>query len=132
MLKNQEVNEETQFNRTANCRARGSSVASALQNKARRDARQSKRKAEVNAVLADTATRSAAWDISEVLYDVKTVKVADILARTDSPSEYYLQAVSGFLAQLDQVGAIVLNGEAIFIADYDLLIEVLGRYLDRH
>jgi hypothetical protein len=127
-MDDQEIGRERVYR---NARTRGGRIAGALMQRARDRAKRVYEQANVNETVCEMEVHAAAWDISEVCYQTDKATVDEILARRNNPSDDYKSAVSGFLSQADQCGAVVLTGRKIFVADYDLLIAVLGPCLER-
>ena len=105
----------------------GNNVGSILQQRARDAAKRSKRQAETNYVRAEMDVRSDANDICNACHNRPHTSLGELVR--DGGSKTYRDAIAGFLSAAENVGAIVVTGDDIFVADYELLLASLGRYL---
>lgn len=98
---------------------------------ARRTAQRAKRRAECDAVIRETARRSAANAISDLAYERRgsAFEVAELL-EGEHPQEYP-QAISDLLARCHTEGAIVMTGDSCFVADVDGVCDAVFRGLPR-
>ena len=106
----------------------GNAVGALLQKRAREAAKGRKRQADVNNVRAEMTIRSAANDICNACHNREHVTIDEIM-RTGG-TQMYRDAVAGFLTQAESAGAITMDAnDGIFVADYELLLASLGRYI---
>jgi hypothetical protein len=126
-----ETSEAEMDQRTALCdkaKRTGNAVGALLQQRAREAAKGRKRQADVNDVRAEMTIRSAANDICNACHNREHVTIEEII-RTGG-TRMYRDAVAGFLTQAESAGAITMEADGgVFVADYDLLLASLGRYI---
>ncbi|MGB7160766.1 MAG: hypothetical protein WBD40_22065 [Tepidisphaeraceae bacterium] len=100
-------------------------VFAKMRRRAQQAAREQKRRAELAAVRRYSVERSAAHDFTDLAWEHRggTFPLAALFEHDSSPMR--LEVIGKMVADAQRAGGIVIDGDSIFVADSELVVDAV-------